>query len=642
MVDALASGGTTGGGAALPTELKTLAKVALLEGQWRLVKPIGQGKSGVVWEAHDVTLDRRVAVKVMHEALTSSPAQVARFERETRVLATLEHLNLTPVLGSGRWQGRPFVVMRLLVGRTVAELMHARGGKLPLGEAAFCLLPVCDALKALHDTGVVHRDLKPSNVFISDEGAVTLLDLGQAFESGSDLTRTGEVQGAAEYLSPEQIAGRPANPSSDVYALGCLLYELLMGSPPFTGELPEVLMAHSTAPRPTPSALGAPAVGAMVVKMLSVDPLNRPQLSEVRAGLAPHVQLPPLALPSSPRVPSSPGLKGTPQARSSPPAPRVEPTDGIEPTGLSRTAVTPAREAQPTALDPVRREGPTDERVTGPHLATPERERETVEVVALKREEPSGPAEPTTPGPAPASSAQAEPDGTRMQQQALIRREKETQPNERPLSRSALTVLAVAAVAVLGFVALGLSQGEPAPPPPVRVDAPYVVVELKKAEAVPPAAATTASSVPPPAVARFEERKETVNSAPYDAPVRRGRVANRTPPARGYVRIITTVGGNEIPCRLFVDGRWVGHTPYLSPLLRKGEHALRAECLGWPVEDLVWPFPQPERQKQGMVIEIPLGAEGLEAEARRPMPEEDEHADDPPWCPNGQPCVPEP
>src|SRR5688572_14571426 len=124
--------GTTGGGA-LQTELQTLAKAGLLEQRWRLVKPIGQGQSGVVWEAHDVTFDRRVALKLMHDG--ASPTKVARFEREAKMLASMDHPNLTPVLSSGRFRGRPFIVMRLLVGRTVAELMHARGGTLRIPEA---------------------------------------------------------------------------------------------------------------------------------------------------------------------------------------------------------------------------------------------------------------------------------------------------------------------------------------------------------------------------------------------------------------------------------------------------------------------------------------------------------------------------
>src|SRR6185436_19640598 len=181
MVDAEGKGGTTGGGS-MPTELQTLAKAGLLENQWRLLKPLGQGKAGVVWEAQDVALDRRVAVKVLHEAHAGSAEHVARFEREAKVLAGIDHPNLTPVLGSGRFEGRPFVVMRLLTGRTVAEMMHQRGGKLSLAEVSYCVLPLCDALQALHDAGVVHRDLKPSNVFVSDDSRVTLLDLGQAFE----------------------------------------------------------------------------------------------------------------------------------------------------------------------------------------------------------------------------------------------------------------------------------------------------------------------------------------------------------------------------------------------------------------------------------------------------------------------------
>ncbi|MBK7862341.1 MAG: protein kinase [Archangiaceae bacterium] len=396
MVETEAHGTTGSGNSALPTELQTLAKVGLLENQWRLVKPIGQGQSGVVWEAHDISLDRRVAVKVMHQATAESPGQVARFERETRVLATLEHPNLTPVLGSGRLGGRPFVVMRLLLGRTLAELMHARGGKLTEAEAAYCLLPVCDALAALHEAKVVHRDLKPSNVFVSDDGTVTLLDLGQAFETGSELTRTGEMHGNAEYLSPEQIAGRGVDPQSDVYALGCLLHELLLGRPPFTGELAEVLEQHGSAPRPTALALGSGPLAEVLVRMLQVDPRARPALGEVRAALVPfapaQLQLPAMALPrtrTSDKHRVARGLSDT-----AIPAARVR--EGAAPLGAGAQAGTTrdrwqgqhAEDEPTTATErPVPREAPTDRDVALP------REAATRRAGAERPEEP-----PTAPG----------------------------------------------------------------------------------------------------------------------------------------------------------------------------------------------------------------------------------------------------
>ena len=257
------------------TNIGTVARAELLEGQWRLVKVIGQGAVAQVWQGHDVTLDRAVAVKVMHEAVAADPEQVARFEREARVLAGLEHPNLLPVLGIGRLGSRPFLVTRLLEGKTLAELMHQRGGKLSVAEAARVLVPVCEALSCLHQANVVHRDLKPSNVFVGNDQRVTLMDLGSAHEAGSELTRAGEGLSSVAYLSPELRHGEPGlTGKSDVYALGCLLLEVLTGKPP-----------DPLAPRPAVSGpLGDLALSAMALAVA-----DRPTALEIKARLSPFL-----------------------------------------------------------------------------------------------------------------------------------------------------------------------------------------------------------------------------------------------------------------------------------------------------------------------------------------------------------------
>ncbi len=601
MVDADGKGGTTGGGA-LPTELQTLAKAGLLENQWRLIRPIGQGKTGIVWEAQDVALDRRVAIKILHESLGSSPSQVNRFEREARVLAMLDHPNLTPVLGSGRFEGRPFTVMRLLSGRTLAELMHQRGGKLSLSEVSFCVLPVCDALQALHDAKVVHRDLKPSNVFVDDESRVTLLDLGQAFESGSDLTRTGELVGAAEYLSPEQISGRAVDGKSDVYALGCLMHELFTGRPPFTGDLAEVLVAHATAPRPSAEGL-PPGVGAVVVKMLAVAPEARPGLAEVRAVLSPHapaaLQLPPMVLPERERRRGSHGVEREPDTTP------VDPPEAL-------TKPMPALVDETTRAMPALRDDSTS--VVALPLAL--REPQT-------REAPPRPLE----------------DESTVQGQALstrpfpaLVREQVTRPTAKPLTRGVMLAMAVVAGLVAFVVIASMAQPPEPVPPPVRVDAPKVAVQVNVEPPAPnappgPPPEAVSTPVPPPPLPHIEERKVTVNAAPpTDTPPKRGRTPNRSAVPKGAVRIITTVGLDEITCRLWIDGALVGPTPYVSGLLRKGEHVLRAECPGWPPEELIWPFPSPEKQKVGVLVELVIG--GVNLGADRPMQEERSPAED--------------
>ncbi len=564
MVDAEGRGGTTGGGA-LPTELQTLAKAGLLENQWRLIRPIGQGKSGVVWEAHDVALDRRVAVKVLHEALVGSPAQVARFEREARVLAAQDHTNLTPVLGSGRFEGRPFVVMRLLTGRSVAELLHARGGKLSLTEVSFCLMQVCDALQALHDVKVVHRDLKPSNVFVGDDGRVTLLDLGQAFEVGSDLTQAGELIGAPEYLAPEQIAGQPVDARTDVYALGCLMHELFTGVPPFTGELAEVLRAHATAARPSPSTLPDGA-GAMVVKMLSVAPADRPALAEVRGLLQayapPAIELPPMQLPDRERLRSTH---------------KVEPEPDITPKL--------PQYAQPLVEEPTR-----------PLVQTPLSVLITGGAPDAQREVPTGPSSPLASEatvvravPLPAAPLPAQPMGTGI--------------------TAALVALGLVLVAAVGF---SVVQPAPAPPSPTRVDEPKVEVPVKvepqqKLPGPPPALLPSAPVPPLPALT---ERKEAAYPArPQVTSAKRGKAPDRSKVAAGALRITTTWDGDEVPALCRFDGRLLGLTPQLLEEVAPGDHSIQVSLADEEPKLVLFPVPKNARLKEGIRLEIEMDAE---------------------------------
>jgi eukaryotic-like serine/threonine-protein kinase len=294
--------------AAAPTSLGTVAQAQLLENQWRLVKLIGRGGVAEVWQAHDTQLDRPVALKWMHESLLADPQQLSRFQREARVLAGVEHPNLLSVLGIGTAHLRPFLVTALLEGKTLAELMHQQGGRLSASDTARVLSPICDALEALHRSNIVHRDLKPSNVFIGTDGRVTLMDLGSALEGGSELTRAGEQLGAVGYLSPEQLAGkRDLDGKSDIYALGCLLFEVLSGKPPFEGEPPQVIAAHQSATRPM--AEGAPeALAELMRSAMALAPAHRPTAQEFKAKLAPFLPLgaaPPLVANVSGRTAAS-------------------------------------------------------------------------------------------------------------------------------------------------------------------------------------------------------------------------------------------------------------------------------------------------------------------------------------------------
>ncbi|MFA1543443.1 serine/threonine-protein kinase [Actinomadura monticuli] len=260
----------------------------VLGGRYRLVRRLGEGGMGEVWEAQDETLDRRVAVKVISMlgggGSRGSEAR-ARFLREARITARLQHPHIVTVhdLGeSGPENGdAPFLVMELVRGEGL-DAKLARGD-VSLPEAARWGAQICEALAEAHAAGVMHRDVKPSNVFITHTGAVKVLDFGVAraadpYATADRLTRTGFIVGTPPYMAPEQARGHP-EPGSDLYALGCLLFELITGRLPF--QAPDgvgYLTAHLSEEPPVPSAVrpGIPAAwDALLGRLLKKDPAGR-------------------------------------------------------------------------------------------------------------------------------------------------------------------------------------------------------------------------------------------------------------------------------------------------------------------------------------------------------------------------------
>jgi TolB-like protein len=239
---------------------------------------------GEVYRARDTRLGRDVAVKVLPTRFTTDRERLTRFEREARAIAALDHPNVLVVLDAGEHEGVPYLVTTLLAGSNLRERM--RGGALPLEQAAAIAVQVADGLAAAHEKGIVHRDLKPENVFVSPDGHVTVLDFGLAkLVEGSDrgpadlattVTTAGEVIGTVPYLAPEQARGLTVGTPADVFAFGCVLYEMLAGQRPFSGgNAAEVLAAILTrAPRPLEElARGIPAaLGAVVSRCLEKSP----------------------------------------------------------------------------------------------------------------------------------------------------------------------------------------------------------------------------------------------------------------------------------------------------------------------------------------------------------------------------------
>ncbi len=204
-----------------------------------------------VYLAQDETLERAVAVKVLHAGISDQPDQIERFRREARAVAQLSHPNVVAVIDAGEDGGHPYIVFEYVEGETLKQRID-RLGKLPVDEAAAYAIEIGRGLAAAHARMLVHRDVKPQNVLIDAEGRAKVTDFGIALSLESDgLTKTGRVLGTTDYVSPEQAMGQDVDARSDIYSLGILLYEMLTGQPPFQAEtLVGVAMKHVNEPMP--------------------------------------------------------------------------------------------------------------------------------------------------------------------------------------------------------------------------------------------------------------------------------------------------------------------------------------------------------------------------------------------------------
>ena len=210
---------------------------AVLGGRYCLLRLIARGGMAQVWEGRDAILDRPVAIKVLLPHLAQDPAFVERFRREAVAAARLTHPNVVSTYDTRIDGGVAFIVMELVRGRSLADLL-ASGGALDPGRARNIVLHVADALAYAHAAGVVHRDIKPANILIGDDGRVKVADFGiaKASAAGADLTQPGTMLGTAKYLAPEVIDGQPVDARADIYSLGVVLYEMVCGRAPFTGD----------------------------------------------------------------------------------------------------------------------------------------------------------------------------------------------------------------------------------------------------------------------------------------------------------------------------------------------------------------------------------------------------------------------
>jgi serine/threonine-protein kinase len=246
----------------------------VVDDRYRLDRKIGSGGMADVWLADDTELDRKVAIKILHDRFAQDAEFVQRFQREAQAAAGLQHPNVVGVFDRGAFDGTYFIAMEYVDGPSLKDL--AKGG-MSSKDAINFTRQILNAARFAHRKGIVHRDLKPQNVLIDDEGRARVADFGIARAGeNSDITATGSVMGTAQYISPEQAQGKPTTPRSDIYSIGVVLYEMLTGRVPFEGDSAVAVALKQVSEQPRrPSAINPnvpPALDAVVMRALAKDP----------------------------------------------------------------------------------------------------------------------------------------------------------------------------------------------------------------------------------------------------------------------------------------------------------------------------------------------------------------------------------
>jgi serine/threonine-protein kinase len=268
------------------------------DGRYRVLGRLGVGGMATVYLAEDSSLGRKVALKVMAERYAEDGEFVERFRREAQAAARLNHPNIIAVYDRGEADGRPYIAMEYLQGRTLKQVIQAEG-PLPPERAIAIAMQVLAGLRYAHEHGVVHRDVKPHNVLVGDDGRIKVTDFGIAHAGDPQMTEVGSIVGTAQYLSPEQARGRSVGPQTDIYSLGVVLYEMLAGRVPFEGDSSVAIAMQHVSDQPPPLRSLAPDVpeslALVVAHAMLKDPSQRygsadefsADLDRVRRGLVP-------------------------------------------------------------------------------------------------------------------------------------------------------------------------------------------------------------------------------------------------------------------------------------------------------------------------------------------------------------------
>ena len=258
--------------------MRDLAPDTVVDQRYSILSRIGSGGMADVYCAQDLQLGRKVALKLLYRRFAADEEFVERFKREASSAAGLQHPHVVGVYDRGEWDGTYYIAMEFLEGRSLKQVLQEEGPLAP-GRAIDVVAQILQAARFAHQRGIVHRDIKPHNVIVDDEGRAKVTDFGIARAGASDMTETGSIMGTAQYLSPEQAQGHSVGPSSDLYAIGIVLYELLAGRVPFDGDSPVTIALKQVSELPVPPSAYNPAVppelDAIVLHALEKEPERR-------------------------------------------------------------------------------------------------------------------------------------------------------------------------------------------------------------------------------------------------------------------------------------------------------------------------------------------------------------------------------